>query len=58
MGDQCGLCGMEHVEVIERIALLEAAGWVVVRFSARMLSRPDVVVARVRDKLRAAGCPI
>jgi very-short-patch-repair endonuclease len=43
---------------IERIALLEAAGWVVVRFSARMLSRPDVVVARVRDKLRAAGCPI
>jgi very-short-patch-repair endonuclease len=43
---------------IERIALLEAAGWVVIRVSARMLSRPDVIVARVGDKLRAAGCPI
>lgn len=43
---------------IERIALLEAAGWVVVRVSARMLSRPDLIVARVRDKLRAVGCPI
>lgn len=43
---------------IERIALLEAAGWVVVRVSAQMLNRPDVVVARVRDKLRAAGCPV
>lgn len=43
---------------IERIALLEAAGWVVVRVSAAMLARPEVVIARVRDKLRAAGCPI
>lgn len=43
---------------IERIALLEAAGWVVVRVSARMLSRPDLIVERVRAKLRAAGCPI
>ena len=43
---------------IERIALLEAAGWTIVRVSARMLSRPDVIVARVRSKLRAAGCPI
>lgn len=43
---------------IERIALLEGAGWVVVRVSAQMLSRPDLVVARVRDKLRAAGCPL
>ena len=43
---------------IERIALLEAAGWVVVRVSAQMLHRPELVVARVRDKLRAAGCPV
>lgn len=43
---------------IDRIALLEALGWVVVRVSAEMLSRPDVIVGRVRSKLRAAGCPI
>lgn len=43
---------------IERIALLEAAGWVVVRVSAQMLSRPELVVERVRARLRAAGCPI
>lgn len=43
---------------IERIALLEAAGWVVVRVSAAMLARPEVVVDRVRARLRAAGCPI
>ena len=43
---------------IERIALLEAAGWVVVRVSARMLSRPDLIVDRVRGRLCAAGCPI
>lgn len=43
---------------LERVALLEAAGWVVVRVSADMLSRPKVVVERVTAKLRAAGCPI
>jgi very-short-patch-repair endonuclease len=43
---------------IERIALLEASGWVVVRVSAAMLTHPEVVVDRVRTKLRAAGCPI
>ncbi|WP_199254058.1 DUF559 domain-containing protein [Mycolicibacterium mengxianglii] len=43
---------------IERIALLEAMGWVVVRVSAEMLRRPQLVVDRVRAKLRAAGCPI
>jgi very-short-patch-repair endonuclease len=43
---------------IERIALLEAAGWVVIRVSAEMLSRPHIVVERVKAKLRAAGCPI
>ena len=43
---------------IERIALLEAAGWTVIRVSAEMLARPHVIVERVRTKLRAAGCLI
>lgn len=43
---------------IERIALLEAAGWVVVRVSAEMMSRPHLIVERVRAKLRGAGCPV
>ncbi|MGY4710766.1 DUF559 domain-containing protein [Mycolicibacterium sp. CBM1] len=43
---------------IERIAHLEAAGWVVVRVSAEMMSRPTVIVDRVAGKLRAAGCPL
>jgi very-short-patch-repair endonuclease len=43
---------------IDRIALLEEAGWTVVRVSAEMMGRPDVIVARVRTKLRAAGCPV
>lgn len=41
---------------IERIALLEAAGWCVVRVSAEMLSRrPDAIVERVEAKLRERG---
>nr|MDT0522513.1 DUF559 domain-containing protein [Streptomyces sp. DSM 41633] len=43
---------------IERIALLEEAGWAVVRVSAEMMSRPHIIVERVQAKLRAAGCPI
>jgi hypothetical protein len=43
---------------IDRIAMLEAMGWAVVRISAEMLSRPEVIIERVRSKLRAAGCPI
>ncbi len=43
---------------IERIELLETAGWVVVRVSAAMLARPAILVERIRGKLRAAGCPI
>lgn len=43
---------------IERIAMLEAMGWSVIRISAEMLSRPEVIVERVRGKLRAAGCPV
>lgn len=43
---------------LERIAQLEAAGWVVVRVGADMMSRPRVIVERVAAKLRAAGCPV
>ena len=43
---------------IDRIAILEAMGWSVVRVSAELLDRPDVVITRVTAKLRAAGCPI
>jgi hypothetical protein len=43
---------------IDRIAILEALGWVVVRVSAELLSRPQVIVERVVVKLRAAGCAI
>ncbi|SFF16788.1 Protein of unknown function [Mycobacterium sp. 455mf] len=43
---------------IDRIALLEEAGWAVVRVSAEMMSRPHIIVERVQAKLRAAGCPI
>lgn len=40
---------------IERIALLEAAGWAVIRVSATMLSRPQVIVERVTAKLAERG---
>ena len=40
---------------IERINLLESLGWVIVRVSAEMLSRPEIVVERVKNKLRQAG---
>jgi len=43
---------------IDRIALLEESGWVVIRVSADLLKRPDVVLQRIVAKLRAAGCPI
>ena len=42
---------------IERIAALEAAGWVVIRVSAGMMARPEAIVERIRSRLRAAGCP-
>ncbi|WP_237570321.1 endonuclease domain-containing protein [Mycolicibacterium lacusdiani] len=50
--------GRQRAWDIERIALLEAAGWLVVRVSADMLARPHLIVARVREKLRARGCPV
>ena len=50
--------GKQRAWDIERIALLEAAGWVVVRVSAAMLARPEVILERIRGKLWAAGCPL
>lgn len=43
---------------IDGIALLEASGWSVVRVSAELMSRPQVIIDRVLAKLRAAGCSI
>ena len=43
---------------IERIALLEAAGWFVIRVSADMLRRPGGILERVRAALRGRGCPV
>jgi very-short-patch-repair endonuclease len=44
---------------IDRLAELEARGWIIIRVSADLLrNRPEVVVARVRRALRAAGCPV
>jgi Protein of unknown function (DUF559) len=43
---------------IDRIALLEDAGWTVIRVSAEMMSRPDVILDRVRVRLRSKGCPV
>ena len=40
---------------IDRLALLDEAGWVVVRVSSDMLRRPDVIVERVRAKLLERG---
>lgn len=43
---------------IDRIAILDSMGWAVIRVSADMLRRPDVIIARVTAKLRAGGCPL
>ena len=40
---------------IDRIAILESLGWVVVRVSAEMLLRPQVIIERVASRLRQAG---
>jgi hypothetical protein len=43
---------------IDRAAELLRRGWVIVRVSADLLrNRPDIVITRVRDALRVAGCP-
>jgi very-short-patch-repair endonuclease len=44
---------------IDRLAELEARGWIIIRVSADLLRhRPHVVVERVRRALLTAGCPL
>jgi restriction endonuclease-like protein len=44
---------------IDRAAELERRGWRIIRVSAELLrKRPDIVLARVREALCAAGCPL
>lgn len=44
---------------LERAARIEALGWTVVRVGAELLyDRPDELVRRVREKLRAAGADV
>lgn len=43
---------------IERLALLEEAGWLVIRVSAAMMRQPWRVVDRVARALIARGCPL
>jgi hypothetical protein len=43
---------------IDRGAELERRGWRIIRVSADLLrNRPDVLVGRIREALRVAGCP-
>lgn len=44
---------------IDRLAELEARGWIIIRVSADLLRRrPAVLIARIRRALHLAGCPI
>ena len=50
---------LQRTKDIDRAAELERLGWRVIRVSYGLLrNRPDVVVAQVREALRAAGCPL
>ncbi|MFC7450673.1 DUF559 domain-containing protein [Rhodococcus daqingensis] len=58
-GDHHWLDEGQRSRDIDRAAVLEALGWAVVRVSAELLrDRPDVVLARIRAKLRLAGAPV
>lgn len=55
-GDHHWLDERQRSRDIDRAADLEALGWAVIRVSAELLrDRPDVVLERVRAKLRMAG---
>jgi very-short-patch-repair endonuclease len=48
---------LQRSKDIDRAAELARLGWVIIRVSYEMLrNRPEVVLQRVRDALRAAGC--
>ena len=47
-----------HARDIDRLAELQAEGWIIVRVSRDILRyRPEVFLARVRDAMRIAGWP-
>lgn len=47
-----------HARDIDRLAELQAEGWIIVRVSRDILRyRPDDFLARVRDAMRVAGWP-
>jgi hypothetical protein len=50
---------VQRTRDIDRLAELQERGWTIIRVSADMLRyRPQVVVARTRSALLAAGCPL
>ena len=50
---------LQRAKDIDRAAELERLGWIIIRVSYDLLRhRPEVVIARVRAALRAAGCPL
>lgn len=47
-----------HARDIDRLAELQAEGWIIIRVSRDILRyRPEVFLARVRDAMRVAGWP-
>jgi hypothetical protein len=47
-----------HARDIDRLAELQAEGWIIIRVSRDILRyRPDVFLARARDAMRVAGWP-
>ncbi|MCH9710787.1 MAG: DUF559 domain-containing protein [Actinomycetia bacterium] len=50
--------GRQRAWDIDRMALLEAAGWVVIRVSVDLLRRQGVIIERVTAALAARGCAL
>jgi hypothetical protein len=44
-----------YAKDIERIEALRAAGWIVIQVSSALMSRPELLVARVQDALASRG---
>jgi hypothetical protein len=48
----------QHARDIDRLAELQAEGWIIIRVSRDILRyRPDVLLVRVREAMRVAGWP-
>jgi hypothetical protein len=57
-GPQHWASSAEHARTIERIADLEAEGWIIIRITRDIMRyRRGVFLARVRDAMRTAGWP-